>query len=461
MMYKKFLFLAIHLICICLLSCSEENSSDNTDNSLTRIEYNADDSIFPNPERGLYTHRGYDSGSKPITNAELKRIRQDNITLIFTSYLLKDFIDRPINDTMLQLIQDNFDALRTNGMKAVLRFAYSKSSDAAIYDADQDIILTHIAQLKPVFQKNMDVIAVTEAGFIGAWGEWYYSTHYGNKGKPDYDKRRIILKALLDAMPQERMVSLRTPLFKTKMLNIDFDDPLTETEAYSQTYKARLSHHNDCFLADAGDMGTYRVEGDRAYAAADSRYTCVGGETCTEPTTYSECAAAIDAMTAHHWSYINIDYHKGILNDWEQKGCFAEIQKRLGYRFELTQVEHTEKAMVGNNYEITLTIENKGFAAPYNPRKAEIRFRSVSTGDIVYTHQMSADPRFWFSGIHEVKEIIKLPKQMNTGEYEVLFFLPDPTESLYDRPAYAIRFANQDIWEEETGYHILFKQMIN
>lgn len=459
-MHKHFIYSIIYALSISLLSCTHENNSGDTDQMLVSVKFKTDETVFPNPERGLYTHRGYESGSRPITTSELKKIRQDNITLIFTSYFLKDFINRPISDAMLQLIQDNFDVLRTNGMKAVLRFAYSKSSDAATYDADQEIILTHIAQLKPLFQKNKDVIAVMEAGFIGAWGEWWYSTHYGNGSKPDYDKRRIILNALLDAMPKERMISLRTPLFKTKMLNISFNEPLTETEAYNQTHKARLSHHNDCFLADAGDMGTYKVEGDRTYAAADSRYTCVGGETCTQPTTYSECAAAIEAMSAHHWSYINIDYHKGILNDWHQKGCFDEIQKRLGYRFVLTQVRHSKDAIAGSHYELILAIDNKGFAAPYNPRQAEIRFRSVATGTITHIHKMDADPRFWFSGNHEITEKIKLPQKMETGEYEVLLFLPDPAQSLYEHPEYSIRMANKDTWEEKTGYNKLYIQEV-
>ena len=376
------------------------------------------------------------------------------------SYHLKDFINKPISDQVLKLIQDNFDMLRANGLKTVLRFAYSKSSDASVYDADQAIVLTHIAQLKPLFEKNMDVIAVMEAGFIGAWGEWYYSTYYGNQGQPDYDKRRIVLNALLEALPKERMIGLRTPLLKTKMLNVGFNEPLTEKDAYNQTNKARLSHHNDCFLADANDMGTYRAESDRVYAANDSRYTCVGGETCTEPTTYSDCIAAIKAMTTHHWSYINVDYHKGILNDWKQKGCFDEIQKRLGYRFVLVQAEYPDTISAGSSYEITLVINNKGFASPYNPRKAEIRFRSITSGEIAYTHVMNADPRFWFSGSHEIIEKIKLPEKIKVGEYEVLLFLPDPTESLYERPEYAIRLANEDIWEAVTGYNKLFKQKV-
>jgi hypothetical protein len=459
-MIKKLLLLYLCIALIYLSSCTGERPSQSSKDGVITVEYKADNSIFPNPERGLYTHRGYESNSSPISTNELKRLRQDNITLVFMSYHLKDFLTKPISAQMLKLIDDNFDALRANGLKAVLRFAYSKSSDALVYDADQPILLSHIAQLKPLFEKNTDVIAVMEAGFIGAWGEWYYSSYYGDRGQPDYDKRRTILNALLEALPEERMISLRTPLLKTRMLNIGFEEPLTEAEAYNRTYKARLSHHNDCFLADASDMGTYRSESDRVYTASDSKYTCVGGETCTEPTTYSECTAAIKAMTTYHWSYLNIDYHQGMLNEWKQKGCFEEIQKRLGYRFVLTQTTHPETTAAKSSYNLTLTVKNEGFATPYNQRPAEIRFRSTTSGVITHIHTMAADPRFWFSGDNEVKEKIVLPENMEAGEYEVILFLPDATESLSKRPEYAIRLANKEIWEESTGYNILFKQKV-
>lgn len=68
-------------------------------------------------------------------------------------------------------------------------------------------------------QKSLDVIYVLQAGFIGCWGEWYYTTNYGVK-KDDYKpnasqkKDRVeIMKALLNAVPG-RMVQMRTPALK-------------------------------------------------------------------------------------------------------------------------------------------------------------------------------------------------------------------------------------------------------
>jgi hypothetical protein len=44
---------------------------------------------------------------------------------------------------------------------------------------------------------------------------------------------------------------------------------------------------------------------------------------------------------------------------------------------------------------------------------------------------------------------------MPTGNYEVLFHLGDPVPALTRRPEYSIRFANEGVWEEKTGFNSL------
>lgn len=72
-------------------------------------------------------------------------------------------------------------------------------------------------------QANSDVIATVQVGFIGTWGEWYYSKNYATPmdGGAWYaltaaqqTSRNTILTALLKALPVSRMVQLRTPTQK-------------------------------------------------------------------------------------------------------------------------------------------------------------------------------------------------------------------------------------------------------
>ena len=54
-----------------------------------------------------------------------------------------------------------------------------------------------------------------------------------------------------------------------------------------------------------------------------------------------------------------------------------------------------------------------------------------------------------------IDTIVGIPDDMPVGEYELYLNLPDPEVALYNNPAYSIRLANQDIWDETTGYNKL------
>lgn len=450
----------LSLFIIILINFSCKNEVILPEDKVNIQTYEEDYAVFANPERGMYIHKQFDhSGIAPIRTSELITQREFlGYTMVLTIYYLGEFMHGPINQQMLSLIEENMRVIRECGFKAILRFAYSQSEHASIYDAPEDITLNHIAQLAPVIQSNIDVVAVFQAGFVGAWGEWWYSTHFGNENNPDYKKRSRIVDALLDVLPDERMVSMRTPAHKTKVLNISYADSITKAEAFNGTKKARLGHHNDCFLADANDMGTYPSAVSRIYTASDSKYTCMGGETCA-PSSFAECQKAINEMEKYHWSYLNKDYNRLVLNDWKQKGCYDEVQRRLGYRFVLRSTEHPKIYKQEDHYKIKFTFNNIGFAAPYNPYMLKLHFRN-DEGQIVYSHILKEDPRFWFGGeTIQINEEIELPALLE-GVYDVLLSITDADVRLSDNPAYSIRFANVNVWDKETGYNLLLKQTI-
>lgn len=99
--------------------------------------------------------------------------------------------DKLISDDFLQRIKNNMEALRAGGAKSVLRFAYTSSESDKPWDAPWSITKQHIEQLKPILQEYADVIYVLEAGFVGVWGEWYYTDNYNfSPGKDEYGLRR-------------------------------------------------------------------------------------------------------------------------------------------------------------------------------------------------------------------------------------------------------------------------------
>ncbi len=124
----------------------------------------------------------------------------------------------PISQDYLNKIQADFNAVRNAGIKIIPRFAYSDSDVAGQRDASKAQIISHINQLQPLFQNNADVIASVQAGFIGSWGEWYYTDYFGiAPTATDYANRKEVVNALLAALPASRMIHIRTPLLKQKI----------------------------------------------------------------------------------------------------------------------------------------------------------------------------------------------------------------------------------------------------
>jgi hypothetical protein len=326
------------------------------------------------------------------------------------------------------------------------------------------------------------VIAVLQQGFIGIWGENYYTDYFGDAsgngaGKlldSNWTDRKELIKSLLDALPKDRMVQVRTPQMKQKFVfgpqAPASSPPLTEQEAYTFSDKSRIGFHNDCFLAGVDDYGTFYDYGSssspkgaanelmRRYFETDSRYGPVGGETCDDAfSPGNDCAPAGHAeqeMAAMHYSYLNTAYNNKVNNDWDSLGCIAAIRMKLGYRFVLQDASFPATAKTGGKIAFAIHLVNRGYASPFNPRPVQLVLRNKDNGkQILIT--CKADIRFWFSGKVNWNEIVQLPDSLIPGRYEILLNFPDKYESLSQRPEYSIRLANENCWEEATGFNSL------
>ena len=147
-------------------------------------------------------------------NRQLREYRQNNSSLIYRLYYLKDFKNAPISDAFLSQIRQDMGVARKAGIKIILRFAYSIAMDEP--DAPLSVILQHLDQLKPILQENKDVIAVLQAGFIGSWGEWYYTTNNLNNDAA----RKTIIDKILEVLPVERTIQVRTPNYKRNYIGV-------------------------------------------------------------------------------------------------------------------------------------------------------------------------------------------------------------------------------------------------
>ncbi|MBR6492761.1 MAG: DUF4874 domain-containing protein, partial [Paludibacteraceae bacterium] len=196
------------------------------------------DTLINNPERGL--HKAFECHSakpSPLSASSVNAYYNAGYTLVHFDFYMEDYRDTLIDESYLNVVRESLQALREGGCKGVVRFAYTNSENQRPYEATLELMLQHIAQIKPILQEYVDVIYTMEAGLIGVWGEWYYTTWFKSN---DFESRRQVLDALLDALPQERMLCIRTPRFKQKCYGWTLADTLTRAEAFSGTTKARL-----------------------------------------------------------------------------------------------------------------------------------------------------------------------------------------------------------------------------
>lgn len=426
----------------------------------TNVTYTASTAVISNPERGFYKHTSTSSAldQTTLTNYRLN----NNITLIYREVRLDAFVNSPISASFLNSMQSDFNKLRNAGLKCILRFSYSDDENAPQRDATKALILSHILQLKPLLELNADVISVMQAGFIGVWGEWYYTSQseFGGYGfnetdltTANYNNRRDVLNAILAALPANRSVQIRYPAMKQSLFSAT---ALSVTQAFNETNVARVAHHNDCFLASATDYGTYEnISQEYPYLSQETKFLAMGGETCKLNSPRSDCSTAMVEMNQFHWSFLNLDYFPAVIDGFETGNCFTDIQKKLGYRFQLNTATFPQAAAIGSPLAVTLKIKNTGFAAPFNERNAYIVLKNLTTNQ-VYPIMMATDPRTWL-GPNEITitENLTLPANLTAGNYKLYLSLPDSSPTLAVKPEYAIRMANDNVWESITGYNNL------
>jgi hypothetical protein len=440
------------------------------------VAYQESDAIIANPERGfdhtVNTHYYADrSGYTPLDGRTLAGYRKDGTTQIVRVFYMEKFANtKKLDRAWLRLVQRDFSTARRAGISIITRFAYAEGKvfpyTPPYGDADLPTVLAHIQQLTPILRRNADVIPVLQSGFIGLWGEGYYTDHFASDPADpgvltavDWAKRRAVVRAELRALPKDRSIQLRTMQMKQKIVGVPTGTAgaLTADEAYTNTAKARIGHHNDCFLAAPDDWGTFLSDPltlDQEYLEQDSAYVPVGGETCNVNPPRSEWPSASAEMARYHYSYLNRDYLTDVLDSWGQAGI-DETAKRLGYRFVMIKSSVTGEARKHSARMLSVQVKNKGWAAPYNPRPA---YLVLASGHRTIRIPFRSDARTWAAGT--TTTISAKLVGLRPGRYHAYLALPADRGLAAHDPRYAIRTANVGTWDARHGLNDLEQTVI-
>ena len=440
-----------------------------------------------NPERGLYKMVEYfyhdRDGSSTSATAGLEDSYNSEGTLVMTLFYLFDFVDSDhISSAGLQYVRDVLSNVRKKGKKAIVRFAYNNEHPSSYHqEPTKDQILNHLTDLQPVLSDFADVIYVVQAGFIGTYGEWYYTTHFSRfKGKEEqrdftvsgnavtgYENRAAVLDALLAAVPAGRQIALRTPFYKRYYLSPNSISTWTPLTAPGGTdANARLAFHNDAFLAGSSDMGTYHHGEDRPMWMQQSASLICGGEAPygnSYDLDYSDTFEEVrSALCDYHYSYLHHDtaYHTGgsggsrMMNYWHEQGWMPDIKKLLGYRLYLESVRiEGEGWTAGSSLTVSMTLHNGGAAPVMNERPMALVLLRNGTPTVLVEHL--GDVRTVASQASKTFSATwTLTRDIVAGD-KLALWLPDAATGLQSRPEYSIRLANSDVaWS--SGYNVIY-----
>lgn len=450
--------------------------------------------VFPNPDRGFHnryeiiddpqvndyaTNNSIAGFSPDMLDRTFARAKADGDTLIHSYVHLDKYKTSALPQELLDNLDSGLAAARAAGVKVVLRFAYTWDSYP---DVPESQIEAHIAQLAPVLGADADVIDHFEAGFLGMWGEWHDSAYTDPFNATQAEARYRIIKTELDAFPAGVPIAVRYPIFTYEFLQRTTPPAgctLPDGCLLTQAEKDRLGFHDDCFLADSADMGTYdqnswlgwfdtSTKKQWVYDMATSTggNQMVGGETCDSAG--GDDPAGVNAqyeLSHQHWTEINEDYAPVNINLWKAahlpaagddpaETLFTRAQRKLGYRLRLVDTTTSTSGTPGRPFTFSAHLSNDGYAAPIQQRTAYLVF---DNGSHRYDVPMpGVDVTTWRSGAVTVPtQNVTLPAGMAAGTYTLALWLPDRSASLHGNPAYDIRLADIGTWNATTGYNVL------
>lgn len=414
---------------------------------------------FPNPDRGWYFY------APILADDSYAQIGNSGGRLVYGAITLRDFIHSDINEAILASISQRFAELRVNGVKAVLRINYNEEETGT--DASQSQMIRHMQQLQPLLEENKDVIAYIEIGYFGQWGEWHdwcggetntnLTDDFCSKHPDTEQTWSWVINELLQYVPDNRFIMVRYPGKKQAVFG---GNPVTLSEAYTDLAKARVGHHNDCFLASSDDVGTYQTFGTstsvdalKTYLSSDTEYLPIGGETCYAQQGHRfSCDTAVVEMEQLHWTYLNREYYQGALDIWTESGCINEIDQRLGYRFELLSARLPDALVKGSSQTAVFTIRNVGFARAHNYRRAYLR---LFQGDGVIANLELTDMDIRKIGGGETLTLSAsffVPDAVLEQPVSVALWLPDEESRNWNNSRFSIRLAYQ---QDENDWAVM------
>ena len=362
-----------------------------------------------NPDRGFRLEVSFVKANELLNASDRKAYAREkilgeldncapfDITIAQNYFYLWPWLDSPISEDALSAFQDVFDVYREMNIKVLQRFSYQRECHRG--GAETERILGHIRQLKPLIERNRDVIYCFQTGFIGAWGEWHSDV-------PAADRTKILKAVAEELVPDDMYLQLRLPEYK------EFLSP--NHPAYR-----KIGFNNDCFFGkiNAEYYGSGGWDPDTAMwrtSVAQSPFCPMDAELYWsfwnfENNIFCDGYDAVTALSELHMTTFSAMHGYGdlkksadrrgtiarwmeqpITEEWLKahgipfspawfadengkkltRNVFEFVRDHFGYRLEARSVEVSGESAPGECVNVCLEIANTGFSAPFNLRGA-------------------------------------------------------------------------------------------
>lgn len=438
-------FATLFSVTLCAAGCKKEETLPPEEES--NESYTESTERLNNPDQGFYrplyvrmTENGVSFKQSVIGDAtQLYHLRIDVSAFSANA----GGADKPLTDAALNGLESLLNTLYAREKSAVVRFAYDKGYEGhKDYEPQFDVLLNHISQFSAVVNKFPLTVTAVEAGLIGPWGEMH-SSKIANKTYITRMTEKLLTE--ISTAP----VLVRTPQMIYDYLGISAKDA-PEVNISEGDKAFRLGIFNDGYLGSETDLGTYSDRPrDIEFLCRQTGHLPFGGEAVIPDSNLHDIDKCTAEMFKLNLSYLNIEWNNLVIEKWRNsvysevcggdaayygKTAFTYIENRLGYRFVATNCTVKNS----DTLKVSVKIKNLGFGNLNKTKKCKLLF--VKDGAVAAQVQAQE-----FNG----GGLISAETQKNFGSGEFSVYLCVYGEERGGKPAYAIQFANENVWNWE------------
>ena len=347
---------------------------------------------------------------------------------------LSKFKEKPLTDTALSQLDIILSAWCSTDYSLLLRFLYDWDGNGLNAEPqDISVILQHMEQVAPIYNKYADHILMLQGLFTGSYGEMHHTNHGHTE-----DIQQLAGKLAETADPAIYL-SVRTP---DQWRAITEADNYEELAAMSDSpFLHRLGLYNDGMFGSETDTGTYarpRAE-EISFQDALCRTVPNGGEVIIN-NSYNDLDNAIADMQLMHVSYLNSTYDLKVLNKWKNTGYAGDdpfngvtgydyIRNHLGYRYVLRSSEILHNYAAGR-FMLRIAIENVGFSKSYRSFSFHLTLLNTETGE-TFPITLEEDSTCLVSGETTVLDVPLSAEDYPVGTYELYW---QTVDDAFDEP---------------------------